>query len=75
MSQPGLKVSDDIAVVSAQRLLEIQDLWLDVTQNVNMAIWRGEWENGSLLFHQFERLGVNGIVSGIGFSGSDPVFK
>lgn len=66
VSQPGLHVGDDAAVVAAQRLLQIDDVGLQMTQDMDVAVGGGKWQDHGFLFNQTKSLRVDGVVDGIG---------
>jgi hypothetical protein len=61
VTKPGLESRDGAAVFSRQGLLEVNDLRLKMTEDVNMAIGRGERENHGLLLNQSQSLRVNRV--------------
>jgi hypothetical protein len=52
MSKPGLKGGDNAAILTRESLLEIDDFWLEVSQDMDVAVGCGEWENHCLFFDQ-----------------------
>jgi hypothetical protein len=52
MSKPGLEGGDDAAILTRESLLEIDDFWLEVSQDMNVAVRCSERENHCLLFDQ-----------------------
>ena len=61
VSEPGLQAGDHAAVLAGQRLLQIDDLGLDMTQDVHVSIGRGEGQDATVLLDQPLRLRVDGV--------------
>ena len=66
MTQPGLHVGNDAAVVAAQGLLKIDDFGLEVAQDVDVAVGGCERKDHGFLFDEAQSLRVNCVESGVG---------
>lgn len=63
--EPRLDLRDGRPVVARERLLQVDDLGLEVPQDVDVAVARGEREDHGLVLDEREGLGLDGVEGGV----------
>ncbi len=71
MPQPRLQARHHAAVVARQRLLQVDDLGLDVPQDVRVPVGRREGQDLAVLLHERLRLRVDGVEGRVRRGGAD----
>ena len=66
VAKPRLQLRHHAAVLARQRLLQVDDLGLDVAQDVGVALRRRERQDHALLFDERLGLRVHGVEGGVG---------